>query len=63
MKRKISFDPAWTIFLLVVGTLITMNFMDDEHTRNMLAAAVLSGCFVVFTISVLIRTSGSKVTK
>ncbi|WP_214072951.1 hypothetical protein [Mucilaginibacter sp. dw_454] len=63
MKRKISFDPAWTIFLMVAGTLITMNFMDDEHSRNMLAGFVLLGCFLLFTISVSVRILSDKAAK
>lgn len=57
MKMKIGFDPAWAILLMVVATLITMSFMDDEHSRNVLAGSVLTACFLVFTASVIRRLS------
>jgi uncharacterized membrane protein YdjX (TVP38/TMEM64 family) len=63
MKKKITFNPAWIMLLLVVATLLTMNFMDDEHLRNVIAGAVLAGCFVLFVISVLVRTFSSRIAK
>ncbi|MFD2872859.1 hypothetical protein ACFS5N_10300 [Mucilaginibacter ximonensis] len=60
MKKRISFDPAWVILSLVVITLITMNFMDDEHTRNILAATVLTVCLLSIAISIM-RSFGGEV--
>lgn len=53
MKRKINFDPAWIMLSLVVITLVVMNFMDDQHSRNLLAGIVLASCFLLFAVSVL----------
>lgn len=37
-----------------------MNFMDDEHTRNILAATVLTVCLLSIAISVM-RSFGGEV--
>jgi len=59
MKRKIRFDPAWTMLLSVIGTLVTMNFIDDQHARNVLAGVVLFGCLLLFCGS-LVRNFEAK---
>jgi uncharacterized membrane protein len=56
MKKKFSFDPAWVILLMVVSALITLNFMEDEHAKNLFAGIVLVVCFVLFAGAVLRRT-------
>ena len=55
MKKNFPVDPAWTMLLMVVTTLISMNFMDDEHSRNLLAGCVLVACLILFTVAVLMR--------
>ncbi|MFD2144142.1 hypothetical protein [Mucilaginibacter antarcticus] len=56
MKRKISFDPAWVIFFLVTATLVILNFMEDEHSRNLIAGIILCANVILFLGSVLLRT-------
>lgn len=61
MLRKISFDPAWIMLLAVIATLVILNFMNDEHARNVLAAMVLAGCFLLFITSVIIHSFANKI--
>ncbi|WP_345102620.1 hypothetical protein [Mucilaginibacter panaciglaebae] len=55
MKKKIRFDPVWTMVLSVIGTLIATNFIGDKHARNVLAGAVLFGCLLLFCGSLVRR--------
>lgn len=63
MKKKITFDPAWVILLLVIGTIVTLNFMDEEHLRNVIAGSVLAGCFLLFATSIVVRSFGNRFVK
>jgi hypothetical protein len=55
MKKKFSFDPAWVIFFLVASTLLALNFIDDEQSRNLVAGVILLTTAVLFIGAVLLR--------
>jgi hypothetical protein len=55
MKKMFRFDLAWVILFLVASTLITLNFMEEEGARNMVAGIVLFVCAVMFVGAILLR--------
>jgi hypothetical protein len=55
MKKMFRFDLAWVILFLVVSTLITLNFMEEESARNLIAGIVLAACAVMFIGAMLFR--------
>ncbi|MBC7398439.1 MAG: hypothetical protein H7289_00735 [Mucilaginibacter sp.] len=55
MKKMFRFDLAWVILFLVVSTLITLNFMEEESARNLVAGIVLAACAVMFIGAMLLR--------
>lgn len=61
MLKRTSFDPAWIMLLAVIATLVTMNFIDDEHARDMLALIVLSACLLLFIASILIHSFSNRI--
>lgn len=56
MRKLLRFDLAWVILFLVVSTLITLNFMEEEGARNLFAGIVLLVCAVIFIAAMLLRS-------
>jgi uncharacterized membrane protein len=56
MKKIFRFDLAWVILFLVASTLITLNFMEEETARNLVAGVVLFACAVIFLIALVARS-------
>ncbi|MGF7078982.1 hypothetical protein [Mucilaginibacter sp. UYCu711] len=61
MKKMFRFDLAWVILFLVVSTLITLNFMDEEGARNQFAGIVLAVCGVMFVGNMLLRSLTNRI--
>jgi hypothetical protein len=55
MKKMFRFDFAWVILFLVIATLLTLNFMEEEGARNLVAGIVLVACVVMFLIAIIAR--------
>jgi uncharacterized membrane protein len=56
MKVKFRFNPAWVIFFVAMATLVTLNFVEDEQSRNLLAGIILIGILLLFVGAILLRT-------
>jgi uncharacterized SAM-binding protein YcdF (DUF218 family) len=55
MRKMFRFDLAWVILFLVLSTLITLNFMEEESARNLVAGIVLLACAIMFVGAMLLR--------
>jgi formate-dependent nitrite reductase membrane component NrfD len=55
MKKMFRFDLAWVIVFLVVSTLITLIFMEEEGARNLFAGIVLVACALLLIGAILLR--------
>ncbi|NNU33849.1 hypothetical protein HK413_06275 [Mucilaginibacter sp. S1162] len=55
MRKMFRFDLAWVMLFLVVSTLVTLNFMEEEGARNLVAGIVLAACALLFISAVLLR--------
>lgn len=55
MRKLFRFDLAWVMLFLVVSTLVTLNFMEEEGARNLVAGIVLAACALLFIGAILLR--------